>query len=122
MTDTTVDIEQFREEARAWIRANLEPRPAARVAGEPTTPDDIARARVLQRRLFDAGYAGLSFPVEYGGRGLTPAHERVFREEAAGHVTPDFGVAGTVTFGPIARSLLGHASPELLGLPIPRIL
>ena len=124
MTDTMVDIDQFRAQARAWIAANLEPRPteAGRELGGDKTAADIDAARALQRRLFDAGYAGISFPAEYGGGGLTAAHERAFREEAADYVTPDLGVAGGVTFGPIARSLLGHATPEFLQRHIPKIL
>ena len=123
MTET-VDIDQFRQDARGWIRANLEPRRprAERTADGSRGAHDIAAARVLQRRLFDGGYAGISYPAEYGGRGLTAAHERVFREEAADYVTPDFGVAGGVTFGPIARSMLAHAAPEFLQRHIPRIL
>ncbi len=65
---------------------------------------------------------GFSFPKEYGGRGLSLEHERVFSEEAAHFVTPDFGGAGAVTFGPIARSMLSHASPEFLARHVPRIL
>ena len=126
MTDTLMDIDEFRREARAWIQQNLEPRRpgmrAGRGVGEAKTHEDIAEARFLQRRLFDGGYAGISFPVEYGGRGLTAAHERAFREEAAGYVTPDLGVAGSVTFGPIARSILEHASPAFLERHIPKIL
>jgi alkylation response protein AidB-like acyl-CoA dehydrogenase len=123
MTDTIVDVDRFREQARAWIEANLEPRPSGgREVRRERALDDIAAARALQRRLFDGGYAGLSFPAEYGGRGLTAAHERAFREEAADFVTPDLGVAGGVTFGPIARSLLAHASPAFLQRHIPKIL
>src|SRR5256885_15964540 len=105
MTDTLVDIDQFRREARAWIEANLEPRRPAkggRGASDAKTPEEIARSRILQRRLFDGGYAGISFPVEYGGRGLTGAHERAFREEAAGYVTPDLGGGRIITKNPIA--------------------
>jgi alkylation response protein AidB-like acyl-CoA dehydrogenase len=125
MTDTFVDIDQFREEARAWIRANLEPRTTEqtrRAFMRGMTLEEVAEARALQGRLFEGGYAGISFPAEYGGRGLTAAHERAFREEAAGYVTPDLGVAGNVTFGPIARSLLAHASPSFLERHIPKIL
>jgi alkylation response protein AidB-like acyl-CoA dehydrogenase len=123
MTDTIVDVDRFREQARAWIEANLEPRPSGgREVRRERALDDISAARALQRRLFDGGYAGLSFPAEYGGRGLTAAHERAFREEAADFVTPDLGVAGGVTFGPIARSLLAHASPAFLQRHIPKIL
>jgi alkylation response protein AidB-like acyl-CoA dehydrogenase len=127
MTSTQIGVEDFRREARAWIEANLEPRPqrakgGRRPMGEAQTPEEIARARVLQRKLFDGGYAGISYPAEYGGRGLTPLHERAFREESLGYVTPDFGVAGGVTFGAIGRSLVAHCTPEFLQRHIPKIL
>jgi len=115
MGDTTIDVEQYRLEARAWIEANLERRPEP-VPGEPepevTTPEQIDAARALQRKLFDAGYAGISYPVDCGGRGLSADHEQAFREEAAAYVTPDFGVVGVVTMGAIGRSIAEHASPE----------
>ena len=123
MSTTTVDVEQFRQEARAWIEANLEPRPPhTREPSGDRTPEQMAEARALQGRLFAAGYAGISFPVEYGGRGLTTEHERAFRQEAVGYVTPNLGAAGGVTFGPIARSLLAHATPAFLARHIPKML
>lgn len=126
MTNTTMDVETFRQEARAWIEANLERRPEAvktgRVERGALTHEDLAEARALQRKLFDAGFAGISYPAEYGGRGLTPLHERAFREEALDYVTPDFGVVGGVTFGAIGRSLLAHCTPEFLQRHIPKIL
>ena len=126
VNDGMVDLETFRREARAWMEANLErkPRGAKRRGAsiENKTPEDIAASRVLQRRLFDAGWAGISYPVEYGGRGLTAAHERAFKEEATAYQVPDFGGAGAVTFGPIGRSILAHGSPELVQRHVPRIL
>jgi alkylation response protein AidB-like acyl-CoA dehydrogenase len=125
VTDDGLSVDEFRLEARAWIEANLErAAPTGRKGArtETMTPEEIAAARVLQRKLFDAGYGGISFPKEYGGRGLTGAHERVFREEAIGFVTPDFGGAGSVTMGPIARSLVAHGSPQIRERHIPRIL
>lgn len=121
----TVDVEEFRRQARAWIAANLERRPPSAglaVGSEDKTPEEIAASRVVQRTLFDGGYAGISYPTEYGGRGLTAAHERVFREEAVGFVTPDFGGAGHVMFGAIGRSLLAHCSPRFLQRHIPKVL
>jgi alkylation response protein AidB-like acyl-CoA dehydrogenase len=125
MTQEAVGLDQFRQESRAWVEANLARRPASdtrAVGADSKTPEEIAASRVLQRRLHQGGYAGISFPEEYGGRGLTAAHDRVFREETVGFVTPDFGGAGHVTFGPIARSMLAHASPEFLRRHIPRML
>ena len=98
------------------------PRGAGKAAAEVTTKEHIEKARVLQRKLFDGGFAGISYPVEYGGRGLTALHERVFREEAAGYEAPDFGVVGGVTFGAIGRSLIEHCTPEFLERHIPKIL
>jgi alkylation response protein AidB-like acyl-CoA dehydrogenase len=123
--DTTIDVDTFREQARAWIRENLEPRRHAgpgRLSSGGRGVERIEEGRVLQRKLYDGGYAGLTYPAEYGGRGLTAAHERAFREEAADYVLPDLGAAGGVTFGPIGRSLLAHCKPEFLREHIPKIL
>lgn len=126
MTSTPIDVDTFRAEARAWIQDNLERRPdtarSGRVERVATTPEQIATSRALQRKLFDAGYAGISYPAEYGGRGLTPLHERAFREESVDYVMPDFGASGSVTFGAIGRSLLAHCTPEFLQQHIPKIL
>ncbi|MDH4148064.1 MAG: acyl-CoA dehydrogenase family protein [Acidimicrobiia bacterium] len=125
MSDAMIGVEEFRREARAWIEANLEPRQdvrPGRVLDEVTTPEQVNVARALQRKLFDAGFAGISYPAEYGGRGLTAAHERAFREEALRYHTPDFGVAGSVTFGAIGRSIVSHGSPEFCQQHVPAIL
>jgi alkylation response protein AidB-like acyl-CoA dehydrogenase len=119
-----VTVEDFRAEVRAWLEANLQRRPEGVPprGGEAVTDDEVAASRVIQRKMFDAGYAGISFPVEYGGRGLTADHERVWREESRSYVVPTFGGAGSVTMGPIARSMLAHATPEFCARHIPKIL
>jgi len=118
------DLEQFRKDASTWLEANMEPRPrGSRLRGSDSrTPEEIAASRILQRKLFDGRWAGISYPKEYGGRGLTAMHERTFRQEALDYVMPDFGGAGHVMFGAIGRSLLAHASPAFLERHIPRLL
>jgi alkylation response protein AidB-like acyl-CoA dehydrogenase len=127
MTDVLIDIDTFRQQARGWLEDNLDRRdpgqPGPRPRGaDHKTVEGIAVQRVIQRKLFDGGYAGISFPKEYGGAGLTLAHERAFNEEARGYATPELGVAGGTTFGVCARTMIAHASPEFLGAHIPRIL
>ncbi len=125
MSDDTIGVEEFRVQARAWLAANLEPWPDPDHiprGGEDPGPEKVAASRVLQRKLFDAGYAGITYPTQYGGAGLTPAHERVFAEEARPYQLPDFGGAGQVMFTAIGRSLLDHGSPELLARHIPPLL
>jgi alkylation response protein AidB-like acyl-CoA dehydrogenase len=122
----TEDVDAFRERARRWLADNLEPqatgdRGRLRGAGHLTV-EDVTRARVLQRKIHDAGFAGISWPVDYGGQGLTRAHERAFAEEAARYRMPNFGVAGGTTFGVCAHTMLQHASPDFLRRHIPRIL
>jgi len=127
MTDTTISVDDFREQARAWLADNLERRDPARTVvrvrgADHKTVEGIAVQRAIQRRLFEDGYAGITFPIEYGGRGLSPAHERAFHEEARDYVTPDLGIAGGTTFGVCLPTMLVHATPDFLGRHVPRVL
>jgi alkylation response protein AidB-like acyl-CoA dehydrogenase len=132
MTDTGTmtegsDLDGYRVKARTWIEANLERRSTGETgargfASGHRTIEEIANERKIQRRMFDGGYSGISWPTVYGGQGLTTAHERIFNEEALKFRTPDFGAAGGTTFGVCGRTMLTHASPEFLSRHIPKIL
>jgi alkylation response protein AidB-like acyl-CoA dehydrogenase len=93
-TDDLEDVESFRLRAREWIAGHLPglPDPDGDVAGEAggMTFDDAAwlRARELQKLLFSGGFAGICYPREYGGLGLSPAHQKAFSEETAGYEMP----------------------------------
>lgn len=82
-------VEEFRGRARSWLAANL-PRldpdnPAIRTRdGE----DTWARARELQRILWDGGFAGICFPREYGGLGLGYEYKKAFDAESLDYETP----------------------------------
>src|SRR6476469_3416625 len=62
----SADDEQFRTALRAWLAVEV-PR-----HGAPPPPGDWPARRAYdtawQRKLFDAGYAGLQWPAEFGGR------------------------------------------------------
>jgi alkylation response protein AidB-like acyl-CoA dehydrogenase len=92
----TLELREYRLRARTWLADNLE-----RYDGDDPdlvtdpTPERVAHARRIQSKLYEAGYAGFTFPAEYGGQGLTLDHERVFLEEAQGYDVPTrlFGVS-----------------------------
>jgi alkylation response protein AidB-like acyl-CoA dehydrogenase len=91
MSGSSAGIQAYRERAREWIEANLERIPEGGLGYNPMASDPLdrfSRARELQRRLCDAGYAGISFPREYGGQGLTPEHQSAFTEECLGFEIP----------------------------------
>jgi alkylation response protein AidB-like acyl-CoA dehydrogenase len=129
MTTKPADVAEYRREARAWITANLAPKAitedpaAANLRGSREyTRAQIDAERPKQRALFDAGYAGITWPVEYGGQGLTPAHERAFLEEATDHELPDFGYAEAMTFRICGPVILQHASEEFKHRHVPAML
>jgi alkylation response protein AidB-like acyl-CoA dehydrogenase len=121
-------LEQYRAQARTWLENNLERRTRGEVPDRSpwdASDDDVdhlAAQRALQRQLYDAGYAGIGWPREYGGQGLHPAYDRAFQEEARAFVLPHLGIAGGATYGVCAPTMLAHASHAFLTAHIPRIL
>jgi alkylation response protein AidB-like acyl-CoA dehydrogenase len=83
-------VEAFRDELRAWLEANLtdDVRDASTRRGEGG--ELLHRLRAWDRTMADAGWAAISWPREFGGRGAGALEELVFTEEviAAGAPTP----------------------------------
>jgi alkylation response protein AidB-like acyl-CoA dehydrogenase len=76
---TTVD--EFRIGAAEWLRDHRSRAP--RDYGAICPPDLIGDAIAWQRSINDAGYAGIHWPVEHGGRGFTPEHNAAWQYECA---------------------------------------
>jgi alkylation response protein AidB-like acyl-CoA dehydrogenase len=75
------EVEQFRKELRAWLAANLtdDVVAAGRRRGRDSASFETLRA--WNRMLADAGWAAVSWPREYGGRGATVLEQLVYAEE-----------------------------------------
>ncbi|HEX2359915.1 MAG TPA: acyl-CoA dehydrogenase family protein [Solirubrobacterales bacterium] len=87
----------FKEEARTWLEAN-HPGPAPE--GDDAAEFEFRRA--WQKQLHDAGWAGLSWPEEYGGRGATLIEQAIFNEELGRQRVPlPANVLGLVMGGPV---------------------
>jgi hypothetical protein len=111
--------EKFRRELRAWLRE------AVPAHGPAPAREDWPARRAWdtgwQRKLFDAGYAGLHWPREYGGRDASLSEQLVFHEEYARAKAPYVGVnfVGLLHGGP---TLIVEGSPEQKAAHQPRIL
>jgi alkylation response protein AidB-like acyl-CoA dehydrogenase len=125
------ELEAFRTRVRAWLDANATRRSTdssdfkrrMAVATQQTPEQERAHAEVCkgwQRKIFDAGYAGIAVPTEYGGQGRTPAEQRVYQQEAARYDI-DTGVF-SVGIGMVIPTLLLHGTEEQKRRHIPALL
>lgn len=107
---------QFREECREWLHANVpaEKRPL-------DAADAIGFDKAWQRRLFDAGWAGINWPTDYGGRGLSIVQQVIWLEEYAKAHGPWIG-ANFVGINHGGPTLIINASEAQKAYHLPRIL
>jgi len=113
------DEARFRDEVRTWLRENL---PEGRDAAAADTAEArVALGRTWQRRLFEGGFAGLTWPREYGGRGAGPIEAMIWGEEYARAGGPDLIqlAVGTALVGP---TLIHHGTQAQKARFLPPIL
>ena len=97
---STEEERLFRQEVREWLRTNV-PREQRPLSGQGLRDYDLA----WQRRQYDGGWAGISWPKEYGGRGLSLTQQLIWYEECADANAP---VGGALFIA------LTHAGPTLI--------
>ena len=106
--DLTPTEQAFRDEVRAWLKANA-PSPD----GDPEMAgrrEWIERRREWQRKLHGAGYVGIGWPREFGGRGATLMEQLIFNEEMIRERAPEpINVIGLGMGGPV---IIAHGSDE----------
>ena len=105
----TEDEAAFRSELRAWLAEHVPQLP-------PEPPhDDLAARREHEARyqgmLFEAGYAGINWPVEGGGKGASPSEQLIYLQESAAAHAPEVsvGFVGQMHAGP---TLIAEGTPE----------
>jgi alkylation response protein AidB-like acyl-CoA dehydrogenase len=96
-------VDDFATRARAWIGANL-----------PSSDDAPVALRELQNLIFDHGYAGIAFPCEYGGAGLSLDHQKAFFDVAADldRQVPTAQTVYRVSIGMVGPTILEHGSRQ----------
>jgi alkylation response protein AidB-like acyl-CoA dehydrogenase len=115
--DFTVDQVEFREEVRAWLAEHVPTEPRPHLDATAMREYDLA----WQRTQWEGGWAGIAWPEQYGGRGLSPVQQLIWHEEYArtGMPSIDACFVGLNHAGP---TLITRGSEQQKSSYLPRIL
>src|SRR5438874_12114768 len=94
----------FRMEVRAWLAANL-----------PAEP-----GREWSQKLHEAGYAGMTWPEQYGGKGAPYSHQAIVLEEFGRAEAPQH--TGVIGLGMAGPTIMAHGTEEQKERYLPKIL
>jgi len=121
-----ISVEEYAAKARVFLDANAEKKEARKkfVWGEGSDnvsmfeerskdaeEEMLRRAKAWQALRFDNGFAWITGPTEYGGAGLTVAHERAYNQVEREYKTAPLG-AFQIGLGMVAPTILDHASQK----------
>jgi alkylation response protein AidB-like acyl-CoA dehydrogenase len=112
--DDTPEEAAFRAEARAWLSEHAAPITDATPRRSPWGGGDeaghISRAKAWQRALYDGGWAGVTWPKQYGGRGASSIQSAIFgQEQGKFDVSPGVFAVGIGMVGP---TIIAHGTDE----------
>jgi alkylation response protein AidB-like acyl-CoA dehydrogenase len=122
------ELLQFRTEACQFLEAHAEPKRKATGKREygvgsesvevfPALDEEREKERIGKvsewyRTRFDAGFGAITWPSDYGGRGLPSVYARLYRAEESRFNTPPPTELFAVTVDLIAPTILAHGSDE----------
>ena len=112
--EDTKDEAAFRAEARAWLEANV---PSDE---EMSGMDGMARAKFWQKRKYDAGWACIRWPKEFGGRDASAIEQVILNQEEAKVDAPETGVF-SIGQGMAAPTLMTWADEEAKARFVPKL-
>jgi alkylation response protein AidB-like acyl-CoA dehydrogenase len=102
------EAEAFRARCRAFLDAHAT---GIKLDGpDPRGETELALNKEFQQKLAAAGLAGITYPAEYGGAGLTKAHDRIWREEYGRY--PDMTGQLTISHGMCLPMLAEYGTHE----------
>ncbi|MET0743895.1 MAG: acyl-CoA dehydrogenase family protein [Microvirga sp.] len=109
--------EAFRHDARTWLNANV-----PRTRGPAGGPDARTFATDWLKRLHAAGWSGISWPQDYGGRGLSPVRQIIWHEEYAASGAPSPLDPTFVALNHAGPTLMACGTPGQKAFHLPKIL
>ncbi len=101
----TEDESRFADTARAWLAANVETPPDTEDLAEM-----VAWGRAWQGKLADAGWVGIDWPADFGGRGASPVEVAIFNAEYARSGAAQ--LVNRVGINLAGPTVLAHGTPE----------
>ena len=112
--DDTPDEAAFRAEARAFLDSRRPRKDRARATSRygDVGPTEIAQAKHWQAQKADAGFAGITWPAEWGGRGGDPMQQIIWNQEEAGYDVP-YNVF-LIGLGMCIPTLIAYADRDVL--------
>ena len=109
----TPEEARFRDDARTWLKENV-PKPS-----DLEGLGYIEQAKLWQKRKYDAGWACITWPKEYGGRGASAIEQVIWNQEEGKYELPG-GVFG-IGQGMAAPTLMAYADEEAKARYLPRL-
>ena len=108
----TPEQTSFRDEVRSWLKKNL-PKDWSdrmRIGSDVPRPEVYDFLRKWQRQMYEAGFVGVTWPKEYGGRGLTFVEEMILHEEIALTKAPP--VLNILAIGMAGPTIIAYGTEE----------
>src|SRR5918996_673753 len=106
----TEEQERFRKEVRSWLERNLPDDLRGKAfAASRADRDEVARLRWWQKKLYEAGYVGMDWPREFGGRGASLIEMGILYQEMGGAGSPQIVNRGGVSM--LGPTLMKHGTP-----------
>ena len=108
----TPEQQSFRDEVRDWLGKNLPADWVARLrqGSDVPRPEAYRFLSDWQRRMYEAGFVGITWPKEYGGRGLSFMEEMILQEEMALHKAPP--VLNILAIGMAGPTIIAYGTEE----------
>jgi len=121
----TPEEEAFRDELKQWLAVHMKELPEwyrqRDIAGPEVDSQEYHDFSVWwHRKLYDAGFVGITWPREYDGRGGTIMEQVIFYEEIARHRAP--GLSNAHGIGWCGPAFLAHGTEEQKKRYLPKIL
>jgi alkylation response protein AidB-like acyl-CoA dehydrogenase len=119
--DFTSEQEAFRKEVRQWLEQNLPDDLRGRAfASSRADVGEIVKLRAWQKKMHAAGYVGMDWPREFGGRGATLTEQVILYQEMARAESPQIVNRGGVSM--LGPTLMRLGSPAQQKRFLPKIL